>query len=62
MDAPYVSVYTSHGHDDDDPYSDVEVDIIGVYRFTGDDHEDRAMAMANELDAVIYKYREMEVR
>jgi hypothetical protein len=62
MDARDVSVYTSDGSDNDDPYSEVEVDIIGVYRFTGDDHEDRAIAMANELDAVMQKYRDMEVR
>jgi len=58
-----VSVYTSHGKNNDDPFSEVYINPISaitIYRFNGEDHQRKAESMASELNAIIQKYREME--
>jgi len=62
MNTHIVHVTTPAVTKDEEEFSEVEIDIIGTYRFTGEDHEDMGLTMAEELEAILCKYRDFEVR
>ena len=62
MGNPTVSIHTSYGNNNDDPFSEVELGFIALCRFLGEAHREKALAMADEISAVIQKYRDMEVK
>ena len=62
MRTPVVSIYTSFGGNNNDPFSEVELGgCIALCRFHGEDNDEKAARMANELNALIHKYHAMEV-
>jgi hypothetical protein len=65
---PKVSLcisYDTYGRDgssNEDRFSEVTLGGLCVYRFYGDDHKEKATEMADELNDLIQKYVDMEVR